>query len=168
MEAVKSAVISECGQYRYRLERELAGGGGTLAVIMVNPSTADAEKDDPTIRKLIGFGNRNKFNRLIVGNLFAYRAADVRELKSAVNPIGPENDNHLSLILAEADQVICAWGPLAKQPKRFRNRFLNVLGFISAASLYPYRIGPTANDGQPKHPLMLPYALEFERHLFRS
>lgn len=70
-----TAIISACGRYRYRLERPGTGPGAT-AIIMVNPSTADAELDDATIRKLRGFGARNGWGRLIVGNLFAYRAPD--------------------------------------------------------------------------------------------
>ncbi|MDR7101508.1 DUF1643 domain-containing protein [Croceicoccus sp. BE223] len=151
-----TAIISDCGRYRYRLERNTVGGGAT-AVIMVNPSTADATENDATIRKLIGFGRRNRWGKLIVGNLFAYRATDVRELGKVADPVGPENDNHLIQMLAEADQAIIAWGPLSKQPLRVRNRFLNVLTMISGAGLDPYCIGPAAKCGHPKHPLMLPY-----------
>lgn len=152
-----SAIISACGKYRYRLERECSGALNT-AVIMVNPSTANAEQDDATIRKLRGFGERNNWGRIIVGNLFAYRATDVRELGKVPDPIGPENDDHLIRILAECDQVVCAWGPLGKQPKQYRNRFLNVLTLIDGAGLDPLRIGATTLCGQPRHPLMLPYA----------
>lgn len=150
------AVISDCGLYRYRLERHTAGGGAT-AVIMVNPSTADSKTDDATIRKLIGFGKRHRWGQLLVGNLFAYRATDVRELGMCIDPIGPENDDHLIRILAECDQVICAWGPLAKQPRAFRNRYLNVLSLINGAGLDPYHISDLTKCGHPRHPLMLRY-----------
>lgn len=150
------AIISPCGKYRYRLEREI-GGVVTTAVLMVNPSTADAMENDATIRKLIGFGKVNNWGRLIVGNLFAYRAKDVRVLGKVSDPIGHENDDHLIQILAECDQVVCAWGPLSKQPKMWRNRFLDVLGLINGAGLDPYSIGAPAKCGHPKHPLMLPY-----------
>jgi hypothetical protein len=79
-----SAVISDCGIYRYRLER---GAGRTLSVIMVNPSTADAENDDPTIRKVLGFAERLLCERIVVGNKFAFRATDVNELRTAKDPI---------------------------------------------------------------------------------
>lgn len=151
-----NAVISNCGQYRYRLERQCEGPFSTL-IVMVNPSTADATQDDATIRKLIGFGRRNRWGRIIVGNLFAYRATDVRELGKVANPIGPENDDHLIQMLAECDQVICAWGPITKQPKAWRNRYQNVLTLIDGAGLDPYQIGQPAKCGHPKHPLMLPY-----------
>ena len=151
-----SAVISDCGRYRYRLDRPGAGSWST-AVIMVNPSTADATADDATIRKLKGFADRQSWGHLIIGNLFAYRATDVRELGRVQDPVGPENDEHLIQILASVDQVVCAWGPLTKQPKQWRNRYLNVLALIRGAGLLPQSIGAPAQCGHPKHPLMLAY-----------
>lgn len=153
------AIISGCGKYRYRLERDSGlFDSHSTAVIMVNPSTADADSDDATIRKLRGFGTRHRWGKIIVGNLFAYRATDVRELGKVADPIGPENDDHLIRILAEASQVVLAWGPLAKQPKGFRNRYQNVLSLIAGACLEPLSIGAPAKDGHPRHPLMLAYA----------
>ncbi len=152
-----SAIISECGAYRYRLERDHIGPV-TVAVVMVNPSTADGQTDDATIRKLRGFGQRHQWGRIIVGNLFAYRATDVRQLAHTADPIGRENDDHLIQMFAEAHQVIVAWGPLAKQPKQWRNRYMNVLSLIDGAGLDPYCIGAPAKDGHPRHPLMLAYA----------
>lgn len=150
-----SAIISDCGKYRYRLEREGRGVGST-AIIMVNPSTADAELDDATIRKLRGFGERNQWGRLIVGNLFAYRATDVRELGKVSNPVGPENDAHLSAIFAEADRVIFAWGPVSKQPQVHRGLRWRKVWQVAENRLV-HSIGEPAKCGHPKHPLMLPY-----------
>ena len=149
-----SAIISDCGEYRYRLEREGRGAGAT-AVIMVNPSTADAERDDHTIRKLRGFGERNLWGRLIVGNLFAYRATDVRELARVTDPVGPENDDWLWRIVCSVDRIICAWGPLSKQPKYHRNRWRRFVRIAGNAPMFS--IGPLAKGGMPKHPLMLGY-----------
>ena len=153
--ATSSAVISACGRYRYRLERDGPGEGRTV-VIMVNPSTADAEQDDATIRKLKGFGARNGWGRIIVGNLFAYRATDVRELGRVGDPIGPENDDELRRICYNAKQTIVAWGPVSKQPKALRNRWREVFEIIEC---YPPMlcIGEPAKCGHPKHPLMLAY-----------
>lgn len=160
-----SAIISDCGQYRYRLSRQGPGQGST-AVIMVNPSTADATVDDATIRKLLGFGARNQWGEIIVGNLFAFRATDVRELGRVPDPIGPENDDHLRQIVSNADRVVFAWGPLAKQPKHLRDRWRTVRNLAHAVGHKPLCIGPVAKDGHPKHPLMLAYDLptvEWER-----
>jgi len=153
-----SAVIFDCGRYRYRLKRPGTTNATRTAIIMVNPSTADAAVDDATIRKLRGFGERNMWGRLLLeGNLFAYRATDVRELGKVADPVGPENDDHLIQILAECDQVVCAWGPVSKQPKYQRNRSLNVWTLIKGAGLDPLCIGPVAKCGHPKHPLMFGY-----------
>ena len=151
-----SAVISPCGLYRYRLERDGAPATSTTAVIMVNPSTADAANDDATIRKLRGFGSRHGWGRIIVGNLFAFRATDVRELAHAIDPIGPENDHHLLQIAADADRVIFAWGPVAKQPRALRARWERVADIFS--HLPRLTIGAPARCGHPRHPLMLAYA----------
>lgn len=63
-----SAIISACGRYRYRLERQFDGASesGVVAFIMVNPSTADAEQDDPTIRRCITFAKRQGARKLLV------------------------------------------------------------------------------------------------------
>jgi len=152
-----SAVISDCGRYRYRLERQTSGNGST-AVIMVNPSTADAEQDDATIRKLRGFGDRNQWGRIIVGNLFAYRATDVRDLRGTPDPVGPLNDHHLNAVFNTVDRVVFAWGPLAKQPPHLRARWKNVERMASSLGHAPLSIGAPAKDGHPRHPLMLAYA----------
>jgi hypothetical protein len=151
-----SAIISDCGLYRYRLERDVSGTGQTV-VIMVNPSTADAERDDPTIRKLKGFGERNNWGRIIVGNLFAYRATDVRELASATDPVGPLNDEHLRDMLAGANQIVFAWGPAGKLPKRLRARWRTIWNMVNDLGQQAYCIGAPAKDGNPCHPLMLAY-----------
>jgi hypothetical protein len=150
-----SAVISSCGQYRYRLDRKGFGPGCT-AIIMVNPSTADGTLDDATIRKIQGFGRVNEWGHLIVGNLFAYRATDVRELGKVDDPIGPENDAHLFRIACLVDRIIVAWGPVSKQPKAHRARWQKVMRIFGGASTFS--IGPPAKCGHPKHPLMLPYS----------
>jgi len=153
---MSGAIISDCGKYRYRLEREGVGLGST-AIIMVNPSTADAEQDDATIRKLKGFGERNEWGRIIVGNLFAYRATDVRELGKVSDPVGPENDDHLKDMLMHADRVVFAWGPVSKQPKYNRFRWAVVDAFAKGFGHHALSIGPGAKCGHPKHPLMLAY-----------
>ena len=147
-----SAILSECGRYRYRLERE-GPGEGTTVVIMVNPSTADAEIDDATIRKLKGFGARNRWGRLVVGNLFAYRATDVRELARVADPIGPDNDIHLLDMFFEADRVIFAWGRNNKVPAPLSVRWRSIWALTH---LQPMCFGVCA-DGHPKHPLTLDY-----------
>jgi hypothetical protein len=124
---------------------------------MVNPSTADAEQDDATIRKLKGFGARHGWGRIMVGNLFAYRATDVRELAKANDPVGPVNDMHLAIMAKEARRIIVAWGPVSKVSARLRNRWHEVWGELPAFKPI-FSIGAPAKCGHPRHPLMLAYA----------
>lgn len=153
----RSAVISDCGLYRYRLERDLGRfGNTTLAFIMVNPSTADASVDDATIRKCIGFCERNGFGRMIVGNKFAFRATEVKRLRSTPDPIGPENDAHLGRIMNDADMIAVAWGPLTKLPDRLRTRWRTITAIAKTLGKTLHCFG-TAQDGHPRHPLMLAY-----------
>lgn len=152
-----AAIISDCGKYRYRLER----GNPikpAIAFIMVNPSTADAEMDDPTIRKVKGFAERAGYDHLIVGNLFAYRATDIKELRDAADPIGPDNDSHLDLILRDAVLHVVAWGASAKLPETLRKRWTEVVRLADAAGAELYCFG-TCDDKHPKHPLMTSYGV---------
>lgn len=156
-----SAIISECGLYRYRLDRILRDDHGpTVAFIMVNPSTADASQDDPTIRKCIGFAKAHGAERLVVGNKFAYRATDVKELRKARDPIGPENDKHLRDILYEADIVFVAWGALTKLPEALRGRWKDIVRIaddVRREGLCDLLAIGKTGDGHPRHPLMTGY-----------
>lgn len=151
----RSAVLSPCGDYRPRLERAM-GAGRVAAGIMVNPSTADAHEDDQTIMKWYGFSQRLGFGRFIIGNKFAFRAADVRALRSASDPIGPDNDKHIEQIMRDADIHIVAWGPMSKLPKALRSRWVDIVAIADRVGCPLYCWG-TAQDGHPRHPLMLAY-----------
>jgi hypothetical protein len=156
--APASAIISECGIFRYRLERriEAHGSGRTAAFIMVNPSTADAGRDDPTIRKIRGFSQRHGIGRVIVGNKFAFRATDIRALRRAADAVGPDNDRHLEQIMRDADLHIVAWGALAKLPPPLRTRWRDVAAIADRVGCRLLCLG-TAQDQHPLHPLMLSY-----------
>lgn len=152
------AVISDCDKYRYRLDR---GDGRALMFVMVNPSTADAEADDPTIRKCKGFAQRAGFGRIVVGNLFAFRAKDVKMLRSATDPVGPDNDEHLVAMMREADMVVAAWGASNKLPEALRQRWRKVVHLADRIPHQMKMIG-VCNDGHPKHPLMIGYDAKIE------
>lgn len=159
-----SAVISPCGTYRYKLDRPVSPlafeiGAPHVAWIMVNPSTADATQDDATIRKVRGFTERMNGTRFTVGNLFAYRATDIRELRTAQYPNDATNDFWLRDIIGSADKVMVAWGPMAKLPKHLRGRFRFI---VETAAHYGQKLQclGTAKDGHPLHPLMQPYSAQ--------
>jgi hypothetical protein len=80
---------------------------------MLNPSTADASQDDPTIRRCIGFARQWGCGRLVVLNLFAFRATDPADLKRAADPVGPENRAWFDRTLVDdlvGGPVVCGWG----------------------------------------------------------
>jgi hypothetical protein len=144
------AIISDCRSYRYRLSREwdTFTGAGTVLWVMLNPSTADASLDDPTIRRCLGFSKAWGFAGLLVGNLFALRSKDPKDIGKHPDPIGPKNDRHLREMAESCyvSMVVVAWGA-------------NVDPYRAAAVcdiLRPhasiYCLGRT-KDGSPRHPL---------------
>lgn len=161
-----SAIISDCGRYRYRLERDLprtidGRDKPTVAWIMVNPSTADARTDDATIRKVLGFSARGGFGRIIVGNIFAFRSTDIGGLRrKPETAVGPENDAHLVDIIHEADAVVFAWGASGKLPYELRNYWRSPAKIAENLGATPLCLGVCA-DGHPKHPLMVAYEQPF-------
>jgi hypothetical protein len=104
--------------HRYILHRSWIGTGGQVNFVMLNPSTADDLVDDPTIRKCVGFAKRWGYSRMVVTNLFAYRATEPRDLQSLLGNSetwdiakgGPENERVVINNALESDLVCCAWG----------------------------------------------------------
>jgi hypothetical protein len=144
----RSAEVSDCGRYRYWLRRawQHGGDGRVVCFVMLNPSTADALVDDPTIRRCLGFAQAWGFSTLSVRNLFALRATDPKELLTADDPVGPYGDAELAAAVT-ADVVVCAWG--AKVPFGRDKRALELLGDKPL-----FCLGTTAS-GAPRHPLYL-------------
>jgi hypothetical protein len=105
-----AAAISKCEKYRYLLVRELSQQLGCAIFIVLNPSTADSQKDDPTIHKCMGFAEKWGYGQLRVINLFAYRATSPKDMLAA-DPVGEENKYWVDQTLRKNDGiVICAWG----------------------------------------------------------
>jgi hypothetical protein len=152
MDMTKSAVFSEDKIYRYRLSRIWKNIQGTLrrlVFIMLNPSTADAMIEDPTIRRCMGFANEWGYGILDIANAFALRSTHPSKLKEVEDPVGPENDKHLRLITEGADLIIVAWGVHGKVLGRGRKVAEEVL-----ADRTLHCLGKTL-DGDPRHPLYL-------------
>jgi len=148
----KGADLSLCGKYRYRLWRYWASEVHPRATyIMLNPSTADADKDDPTIRKCRGFAERLGFGGFDVVNLYAFRATDPADLKRNGYPRSTFEDRHI-LKACEGRTVICAWGAHA----RGLQRRVDVLDMLSMAAVKTFALA-FSDDGTPRHPLMLSY-----------
>lgn len=153
------ALISPCGKYRYWLTRNIESlfpSSSCIIWVMLNPSTADASLDDPTIRKCIGFTKRLRCKKLVVINLFAFRATHPKELKKAEDPFGPDNEDWQHSILTRMadtpNRIIAAWGihgTLLNAGDDFKS-------ILTEKNKPAWCLGLTKN-GQPKHPLMVPY-----------
>lgn len=154
---MKSAVISGCEKYRYRLDRTVGVDGPVYAFFGINPSTADALEDDATVRKWNGFVSRWGGSRYLVGNVFAYRATDVRDLARAGDPVGPANAWHVRDIVQEADILVPCWGNSRKIPHRLWRHLARFESLLRDTGK-PIRIFGLTLSGDPKHPLMMPYS----------
>lgn len=161
-----SAVISDCGKYRYELTRNISDSPKSCLFIMLNPSIADAREDDPTIRRCMGYARDWDCGELVVVNLFAFRATDRKEIRSrwTADPVGPENFDYVERavlrVTAEypdkpAGPVICAWGA----DGTYMGQDQTVLGWIEGNDVIPLCLKRT-KDGHPGHPLYLKKCLK--------
>jgi hypothetical protein len=148
------AVFDATENYRYLLWRNIADDGGNvfsdqgiLLVIMLNPNTADETRNDPTIRRCIGFAKSWGFHRLEVVNLFAVCAEKPPMLRKFQNPIGKHNDLIIQERLAQAGRVIVAWG----NHGRLLGRDADVLSRLQPG--IALECFGTTKSGMPRHPL---------------
>ena len=162
---IKKATLSPCRQYRYDLLRVWEPENEQRVVfVMLNPSTADHEVDDATIRRCIGFGKRMGMGGLTVVNLFAYRTKSPKVMFTrqfqGTDTVGPDNRSYWArhCITASA-HVICGWGA---HPKA-RDQALSFMNWAEGANVPLYNLGPLNHNGAPKHPLYLPSDAEIKR-----
>ena len=137
------AEISDCQRYRYALWRRWADGPAVLFV-MLNPSTADARSDDPTIRRCIGFARSWDYAAVLVANLFALRTPHPSRLLRARSPIGPDNDAWLRRLQSAAGLTVAAWGNHGRHRRR-SEKIRPLLAQVSVLGL--------TQLGEPRHPL---------------
>ncbi len=152
----KGAVIDKAGLYRYSLWRDWDMEKPKLVFIMLNPSKADANIDDPTLRRCINFAKSWGFGSLIVVNLFAFRTARPLDLRQVDDPIGSQNDRYLKKAIKSADKVVVAWGNKGKLMQRDRL----VLELLSKHNVQPHCLGIT-KVGSPRHPLYVMCSQQF-------
>lgn len=151
-----SAVFSSGGHYRYRLTRdwseaELFPSDKILLFIMLNPSTATADKDDPTIRRCQEYAVLWGYCRLTVCNLFSYRSTFPQVMMSAKEPVGEMNDDHILECARGADRIVCAWGKKGNHLDRDQE----VLTMLATTGKHLLCLGLN-EDGTPVHPLYQP------------
>lgn len=174
-----SAELSPDGRYRYALTRTWAPGRRVLWVMM-NPSTADADTDDPTIRRVVAFSRQAGFGAADVANLFAFRATIPADLEAVGDPaapqdaalalIGPRADYWLRLLATRCDAAVLAWGA-----PRFRShsvvagllerRAEDVRDLVLERVEDVYALGEPTLSGAPRHPLYLPAGATWSRIL---
>lgn len=171
-QAGRQTILSPCRKYRYTLWREWQGSLDMLAsnalltalnedkflmVIGLNPSTADETKDDPTIRKCIGFAKRWGYGALCMTNLFAWRDTKPENMLNAADPIGPLNDRYLFGAATRAGMILAAWGKKGNHMHRasFVGNCIN--GMVRPDGLPMLHCLRANGDGSPEHPLYVPY-----------
>lgn len=140
------AWMSGCGCYRYLLGRRWAAGPA-LCWVMHNPSTADASRDDPTVRRVVRFSRDAGYGAAVVVNLFALRATNPEVLRRHPDPIGPANDTTLAAAAGRGQgPAVAAWG--ARAPvARVAAVLAGPLAGVELCCL------GTTRSGQPRHPL---------------
>jgi hypothetical protein len=156
---IRSATISDCGRYRYDLTRDWSEGRTfhedrlprTVCWVMLNPSTGDAELDDPTITRCIGFSQREHFDRLVIVNLYPYRTAYPTQLYEQPEAVraGDDNEGWIRRRIAESELVIAAWG------NRVTYRRRHLIAFWAHEHGRPMRCLGRTKGGAPRHPLYL-------------
>ena len=144
---VREATFSQCGRYRYTLRRQWDNSKPYVMFVMLNPSTADAVQDDPTVRRCIGFAQTWGYGGLLVGNIFALRSTNPNALYGLIDPVGPDNDAALEALHSEAALTVAAWGVHGK----IYGRGASVLQLLASPV---YCLG-TTKEGYPRHPLYI-------------
>ncbi len=150
----RSATFSPCRRFRYSLWRHWGSRPAEdkqfAMFIGLNPSTADEQNDDPTIRRCIAYAQYWGYDALCMANLFAYRATNPSEMMAQQDPIGDENDKVLVDLAATAGVVVAAWGTGGTHMGRDQQ----VRALIP--NLHCLRL---TKAGHPGHPLYLPKLL---------
>ena len=142
----KDAILSEDKKYRYVLSRIWDESKPKVMIIGLNPSTADAINDDPTITKCINFAKSWGYGGVYMLNLFAFRTSKPKVMFSADEPIGVENDKYLIDYSLKCDKVVCTWG----NDGSYKNRNSEIKSILS--NLHYLALN---KSGEPAHPLYL-------------
>ena len=143
-EIMRDPIISDDNKYRYQLSRIWDKDKPTILFIMLNPSTADANVDDQTIRRVMNFAESWGYGGVFVGNLYAFRSTDPKGLRHTDDPIGPENIQHIQTLIGLTDKIVYAWGNHHKEPEWLKD-------LVDT----PYCIDISKNGNIPKHPSRL-------------
>ena len=152
------AVFSPCRTWRYLLWRQWDASRPAANFLMLNPSTADESKLDPTCARARDYAERWGYGALIVTNVFAFRNTDPSLMKEARDPVGPGNDAAIVRAAKEAALVVCAWG----NHGAFMQRSVDVKRLLNKNRIELHTLRLNSN-GEPAHPLYLPARLRATR-----
>lgn len=151
-------ICASTAEYRTLLHRTVGVSGPSIAWVLLNPSTADAFNDDPTLRRVLGFSRRAHMSTVTVANLFTLRATQPRDLLAAirdgVDAVGPGADQALAAVV-QCDAVVMAWGRPANRAVKSRAKQVAHRLLQSGCALFT--VGPPLLNGHPRHPLYAPY-----------
>jgi len=139
-------------QYRYQLKRVWDSTLPTLMFLMMNPSTADPNYDDPSVAKCGRYARDWGYGTLLVGNSFAYRATHKQQLTTIADPVGPDNTKHLLTMATTADCIVFAYG---RPDPSVRSLGVACADAVRAAHPQKSHILKLCKDGTPSHPLYL-------------
>jgi len=148
-----SAIISEDGRYRYELRRWW-GSGPMVMFAGLNPSYADAQINDPTIRRCCGFARLWGFDGIIMVNMYAFRSTDPKRLRDVLDPVGSLNDVHVLKAASSAGCIVACWGTPGG-PSGARSFEPGSTPMVDLLGDYEVKCLGLNNDGSPKHPLYL-------------
>ncbi|WP_352882224.1 DUF1643 domain-containing protein [Mesorhizobium sp. M0910] len=156
-----TAIFSECRQYRYRLDRPIGGRRPPVAFLLHNPSIADEEADDATLRRGIGYAKLWGCERLTFINPWARIATLSRELWASGDPVGPLNDGHILRAATEVKEaggfIVLGWGVI-RPPRQYlpaaTSRLRDVEQLVRETGCEIRALGSN-KDGSPKHPLYI-------------
>lgn len=171
MTPASGAEISSCGLYRYALWRRWDTKLPVAVFVMLNPSTADASINDPTIRKCIGFAKRWNCGGIHVVNLFAFRATKPTALLGGFGPTGTYNTQYQRVALRKCTPwqeqrtgpCVVAWGTHSTKALRaLIGNESNLLRQLAVGIPVRLQCLGTTKNGSPRHPLMLPYTTELQ------
>ena len=151
-DAASIAEYSDCEKFRYTLTRVWDETQGRVLFIMLNPSTATEIQNDPTVERCERRARAMGFGGFRVCNIFAYRATDPRDMRAALDPVGPLNDDAIRNAVPWADQVVCAWGTHGAH----LDRGPAVEALLRETKAPLYHLG-LSQAGHPKHPLYISY-----------
>jgi len=144
------AFFSDCRRWRYLLWRRWDPARPVANFLMLNPSTADEWKLDPSCTRARLYAERWGYGALIVTNIFGWRATDPEEMKAVRDPVGRGNDRAILRAARESEIVVCAWGNHGTH----RSRSDAVRRLLDGAGIEARVLRMNAS-GEPAHPLYL-------------